>query len=129
LRNKGFTLIELMVVVAIMGILAAIAVGLFRQYVGKAQQSEAKELLSGIYTAELAYYSSTNKYALPSEAGFVPSIAPKYYTNIGDTHFVFTSISFTATCSVNIDNDATIDSWEVTNVSRQPVNISNDVQR
>ena len=52
---KGFSLIELMIVVAIIGILAAVAVPSFQRFQAKARQSEAKTLLSGLYTAEKTY--------------------------------------------------------------------------
>jgi type IV pilus assembly protein PilA len=53
--TKGFTLIELMIVVAIIGILAAIAIPNFVKFQCKAKQSEAKTALKAIYTVELAY--------------------------------------------------------------------------
>lgn len=49
--QKGFTLIELMIVVAIIGILAAIAIPAYQDYTGKAQASEAFVLLDGIKAA------------------------------------------------------------------------------
>lgn len=48
--QKGFTLIELMIVVAIIGILAAIAIPAYSDYTGKAQASEAFVLLDGLKT-------------------------------------------------------------------------------
>ena len=48
--QKGFTLIELMIVVAIIGILAAIALPAYQDYTAKAQASEALSLLSGLKT-------------------------------------------------------------------------------
>jgi len=49
--QKGFTLIELMIVVAIIGILAAIAIPAYQNYTAKAQASEAVTLLGGLKTA------------------------------------------------------------------------------
>ena len=54
--KKGFTLIELMIVVAIIGILAAIAIPNFLRFQAKSKQSEAKTNLGGIFTAEIAYF-------------------------------------------------------------------------
>lgn len=53
--NKGFTLIELMIVVAIVGILAAIAIPNFLNYQSKSQQAEAKANLGAIFTNMVAY--------------------------------------------------------------------------
>jgi type IV pilus assembly protein PilA len=50
-KNKGFSLVELMIVVAIIGILAAVAIPNFQRFQRKARQSEARSLLSGLYTA------------------------------------------------------------------------------
>jgi len=55
--QKGFTLIELMIVVAIMGILAAIAVPAYQDYVVRARVSEGLSLAEGAKTAVSEYYS------------------------------------------------------------------------
>lgn len=55
--SKGFSLIELMIVVAIIGVLAAIAVPNFQKYQAKSRQSEAKSLLTAIYTSNKAWFS------------------------------------------------------------------------
>jgi type IV pilus assembly protein PilA len=60
---KGFTLIELMIVVAIIGILAAIAIPNFLRFQAKARQSEAKTNLGGIFTAHTAYFSEYGAYS------------------------------------------------------------------
>jgi type IV pilus assembly protein PilA len=54
-NQKGFTLIELMIVVAIIGILAAIAIPNFLTYQMKSRQSEARTNLGGIRTSELSF--------------------------------------------------------------------------
>ena len=60
--QKGFTLIELMIVVAIIGILAAIAIPNFLQYQMKSRQSEAKTNLQAIKTSEVAFNSERGCY-------------------------------------------------------------------
>ncbi|MDF0675458.1 MAG: prepilin-type N-terminal cleavage/methylation domain-containing protein [Nitrospira sp.] len=54
-KQEGFTLIELMIVVAIIGILAAIAIPNFLQYQLKSRQSEAKTNLQAVRTSELSF--------------------------------------------------------------------------
>ena len=63
LRNKnakGFTLIELMIVVAIIGILAAVAIPAFIKYLRRSRESEAKENLAKVFKDLKDYYQSSH---------------------------------------------------------------------
>lgn len=80
LNNKGFTLVELMVVVAIIGILSAIAIPNFKTYQARAKTSEAKIQLASIYQAELAIQSDYDSFATClGDAGYTPPKAGNYY--------------------------------------------------
>mgnify|MGYP002864882039 CR=1 FL=1 len=70
--KKGFTLIELMIVVAIIGILAAIAIPNFLKFQAKSKQSEAKVNLKAIYVAETGYFGENNIYADFATVNWIP---------------------------------------------------------
>ena len=81
--KKGFTLIELMIVVAIIGILAAIAIPNFLKFQAKSKQSEAKTNLGAIYTGQLAYFGEVNSYGDFNGINWSPSGTPRYHYNLG----------------------------------------------
>src|SRR5206468_1191844 len=76
---KGFTLIELMIVVAIIGILAAIAIPNFIKFQARSKQSEAKANMKAMFTAEKAFYQEKDKFSsLVGEVGFAPERNNRY---------------------------------------------------
>ena len=73
-NKKGFTLVELMIVVAIIGILAAIAIPNFVAMQYRAKRSEVPSNVDGIKTAQLAYDAAFDTFI--QEASFQPDSSP-----------------------------------------------------
>lgn len=80
-NNKGFTLVELMIVVAIIGILAAVAIPQFGKYQAKSRASEARLNLSALYTAEISFFAEADSYGTClADMGFPqPAVGTNYY--------------------------------------------------
>jgi prepilin-type N-terminal cleavage/methylation domain-containing protein len=134
MRNKkGFTLIELMIVVAIIGILAAIALPNFLKFQAKSKQSEAKTNLKAAFTAETSYFGENNTYGDFATVNWEPigqkqiyqyeigtqTIAPPSGTPAGaGPSWVrtpgWTTTMFTIGAWGNIDSDDLKDCWTVT---------------
>jgi type IV pilus assembly protein PilE len=119
-NKKGFTLIELMIVVVIIGILAALAIPRFMRSTTKAKQSEAKQLLKQIYTMQHAYRQEFNAYCLNGVAA--SAAAGANFARIGvdigaSARYTYTMVAaantFTCTATANLDDDATIDTWTI----------------
>jgi type IV pilus assembly protein PilA len=80
-RNAGFTLIELMIVVAIIAILASIAIPQYQNYVIRTQVSEGLELATGVKAAVWEYKTNTGEFPSTNLSAGLPantSIAGKY---------------------------------------------------
>ncbi len=118
-KEKGFTLIELMIALVIVGILAATAIPRFMIATNRAKQSEAKQLLKQIYAMQHAYRQEYNVY--PSYAATTPGTASSW-ADIGvefqaSARYAYVCVgganTFTATATANLDDDATVDTWTI----------------
>ncbi|HEY8242797.1 MAG TPA: pilin [Casimicrobiaceae bacterium] len=97
--QQGFTLIELMIVVAIIGILAAIAIPQYQNYTGRAQLSDAIVIASGIKTAVGEYYQVNGSFT--GADGSVGGIPANIASNAGKYANSLTTANGTVTVGMN----------------------------
>jgi type IV pilus assembly protein PilA len=133
MRRGGFTLIELMIVVAIIGILAAIAIPNFLRFQLKAKSSEGKTNLAAIRTAEESYFAEYGIYVSsdPSppaindnqKVTFVHAIAGMGFDEVGwepegqvffNYSVAISGNDFSAAAVANIDAEAPNQHWGYT---------------
>ena len=121
---RGFSLIEIMIVVVIIGILATLGYPRLQRYLVSSRQTEAKTNMMAIYSAQKIYYASNQKYAdslnqLGVEVAAGDEALYTYSLEADDN-------SFTATATGNIDDDATVDTWTI-DQDKKLINAENDV--
>ena len=103
MKQKGFTLIELMIVVAIIGILAAIAIPAYQDYTVRSKVSEAITGMSAAKVAISEYYTSQGSMpANTTTAGITSDIGSKYLNSVTYTRTSSTVGTLTAKISGNL---------------------------
>lgn len=101
LVQKGFTLIELMIVVAIIGILAAVAIPAYQDYTVRAKISEGIGLAAAAKSAVSEYRISVNDWpADNSTAGIASTITSQYVSDVGVDNSTIT-VSYLSTAGVS----------------------------
>ena len=77
-HDSGFSMVELMIVVAIIGVLAAIAAPKMQVFMAKAIQAEGKTIVANIYTLEQVYWNENSGYAALDTVGYKHSTNSKW---------------------------------------------------
>ncbi len=128
--RRGFTLIELMLVVGILGILATLATGSFLSYQSKAKQAEAKTNLAAIGEMALSYKTEHDTYITNwNSLGWRPQVVTRYCywyngaaaagtptnpdvgVSYADPGSAATGNTFIAAAVGNVDRDVSTDQW------------------
>jgi prepilin-type N-terminal cleavage/methylation domain-containing protein len=118
-NNSGFSLVELMIVIVIIGVLAAVAVPIYNNNVRKAKMSEADAALGSIRTQLRVYYGengsypvATDQYVITADWADVRSgeLTGTYFT---DSSYQYTGdgTDYTISCAAGsiLDSDRTLD--------------------
>jgi prepilin-type N-terminal cleavage/methylation domain-containing protein len=117
INNRGFTILELSIVVTIVGVLAVLAIPRFKSSSVKAKQTEAQGILKQIYTLENGYFQEHAVYTNDLHLLGVEVDANNRYT----FSIAITPTTFLATANVpspGLDGDPAPDTWTIDNLGR-----------
>ena len=146
MNRKGFTLVELMIVVAIIGILAAIAIPNFVDMQYRAKRAEVPSNVDGIKTAEIAYEASFDQFVeqVSHQPNWPPNKRQRAWTsgsafdtlgwgpdgNVRGSYSVFTSFSptdFFASGNCDVDGDGSQAGYTATKTLNATMTTGNNI--
>ncbi len=90
--QQGFTLLELMIVVAIVGILAAIAIPAYKDYIVRSKVSECAATIGACKTSVTEYYNTKNSFPSNASAAGCSTNASQYCSTLSVSSGVITSV-------------------------------------
>jgi prepilin-type N-terminal cleavage/methylation domain-containing protein len=139
LNQRGFSLLELLIVLVIIGILAGIAIPRYMSSTTKAKQTEAKELLHQIYLMERSYFQTNDQYWIPP-AGLIASKDNQFaFDSLGveimkSARYTYTITGdqdhFTAKAEARrLDDDPAVDLWQIDETGELKVIIDDAIAR
>ena len=118
-KNSGFSLVELMIVIVIIGVLAAVAVPIYNNNVTKAKMSEADATLGSIRTQLRVYYGENGVYPTAASGSYVigaswndiktTEMTGRYFSDSSFT-LLSTTTTYTITCAAGsiLNSDRTL---------------------
>jgi type IV pilus assembly protein PilA len=126
-RGLGFTLVELMLVITVIGILTAISIPNIIRFQCRAKQTESKEVLKSMYMTQLVYEGEFGSYLNLSQLTTFGGLAPSVVNGRYYGYTIIGGSSFTATASdvlVRVQfGSASNDAWIVSDTDPRPLNV------